>query len=334
MSRSNRFSAVMEQHLTVVHQSTEECMCTCPFCEGKASLGFNDVKGVWICFRCGEKGTAKSLVEKLQGVYTEPEVALEALSRELRSLERDVQSGQKSLPESYLRRFHQPGRVHPLWRERGFNRAACDRWELGYDFLTARLALPFRDPFTRELTGVIFRATDGSIPRYQYPKGFSRSSSLYGSWLVGAGPAHHVQLVEGPTDAIRVDQAGGLPASQYGSSLSLGQVRLLHRLGITSATFFFDYDRAGLAAVRKAEKVATEFVLDKVVWDNEKYCWHRYVCGCASKTASPAKYKIHTYEISKCDRRKSCRCGRIHEPDPGGLELKEIDGMLGRTVEL
>lgn len=323
----------MIRHLTVVHQGSEECMCTCPFCEGRSSLGFNDVKGVWICFRCGEKGTAKTLVEKLQGVYTEPEVALENLSRELRSLERDVQPGQKSLPESYLRRFHQNGRVHRLWRERGFDGPTCDLWELGYDFLTARLALPFRDPFTGELAGIIFRATDGSIPRYQYPKGFSRSSSLYGSWIVGASSSHHVVLVEGPTDAIRVYQTSSLSAAQYGSSLCSGQVRLLHRLGISSATLFFDYDRAGLAAVRKAEKTATDFSLDQIVWDTEKYCWHRYICGCTA-TRSSTVFKEHTTNISTCSKRRTCRCGRIHEPDPGGLDLKEIDDMLGRTTEL
>lgn len=309
-------------------------MCSCPFCGGKASLGFNDAKGVWICFRCGEKGTAKSLVQKLEGVYTEPEVALEELSRELRSLERDVQSSQRALPESYLRRFHQPGRVHTLWRERGFDSATCDRWELGYDFLTARLALPFRDPFTGSIAGVIFRATDGSIPRYQYPKGFSRSSSLYGSWLVRSSSSHHVQLVEGPTDAIRVDQAGGLPASQYGSALSLGQVRLLHRLSVTSATFFFDYDWAGLQAVRKAEANAKEFVLDKVVWDNSKYCWHRRVCGCHKSIHSLIRDKKVIYKMEICPDRRKCGCGRIHEPDPGGLDLKEIDYMLGRTVSV
>lgn len=309
-------------------------MCECPFCGGRSSLGFNDVKGVWICFRCGEKGTAKSLVEKLQGVYTEPEVALEELSRELRSLERDVQSSQKSLPDSYVRRFHQPGRVHPLWRKRGFDSSACDRWELGYDFLTARLALPFRDPFTGAVAGVIFRATDGSIPRYQYPKGFSRSSSLYGSWIVGASSSHHTVLVEGPTDAIRVNQTGELSAAQYGSSLSLGQVRLLHRLGVSSATFFFDYDWAGLQALRKAEKVATDFTLDKVVWNPEKYCWHRRVCGCHKSIHSLIRDRKIVYRMEICPDIRKCGCGRIHEPDPGGLELKEIDDMLGRTVEV
>lgn len=288
-------------------------MCTCPFCEGKSSLGFNDVKGLWICFKCGEKGSAKTLVEKLEGRYTEPEVELSEISSELRLLERDVQQVQSHLPEAYLRRFHQAGRVHQLWRDRGFEVAVSDRWELGYDFLTGRLSIPFRDPFTGRLAGVIFRATDGSIPRYQYPRGFARRSSLYGSWFVDASDSRHGILLEGPTDAINVGRADTdsrrvLPLGQYGSSTSTGQVRLLHRLGITSATLFFDYDRAGLHATEQAQEVAgPSLLLDKVVWNKKKYCWRR---------------------------KDECRCLRIHQPDPGSLGVKEIQRMLERTKEV
>ena len=302
----------MAQYLTVVYESTDECMCACPFCEGKASLGFNDVKGLWICFKCGEKGSAKTLVEKLEGKYTEPEVDLVEISDELRLLERDVQQVQSSLPEAYLRRFHQPGRVHQIWRDRGFEVSVSDRWELGYDFLTGRLAIPFRDPFTGRLAGVIFRATDGSLPRYQYPRGFARRSSLYGSWFGVDSEIKHAVLVEGPTDTVNVGRAATdsrslLPLGQYGSSISAGQVRLLHRLGITSATLFYDYDRAGLHAAEQAQEAAgSTLLLDKVVWDKKRYCWHS---------------------------KEECRCLRIHQPDPGSLRVKEIRQMLERTIE-
>jgi DNA primase len=297
----------MERHLEVVYYSAEECMCTCPFCGGKSSLGFNDVKGLWICFKCGEKGTAKTLVQKLNGKYTEPEADLERLSSELRSLEVVAQQTQTFLPESYLRRFHQKGRVHKLWRDRGFDADVVDRWELGYDFLTGRLSIPFRDPFTRRLAGVIFRATDGSVPRYQYPKGFARSRSLYGSWFVAGSSDKSVILGEGPTDAINSSRTGANAVSAYGSSLSPGQVRLLHRLGVETVIHFQDYDAAGIQATKKAiEVLGGDFQQEKVVWDREKYCWKS---------------------------KEVCRCSRIHQPDPGGLKVKEIDEMLGRTVK-
>lgn len=324
ISRTNRFSAIMQQNLNVVYESAAECMCSCPFCGGNTSLGFNDMKGLWICFRCGEKGTAKTLVEALQGVYTEPEVELDEISAELRSLERDVQSVQKYLPESYLRRFSPQGRVHQLWRDRGFGDATCLRWELGYDFLTNRLTVPFRDPFTGRLAGVFYRTIEGDGPRYQYPRGFARSSSLYGSWFIANGTSQQCVLGEGPTDAISISRVSDDAASVYGSSVTQGQIRLLHRLGIKTVVLFFDYDRAGIRATRKAEALAAELAVEKVVWNKEKYCWHRFVCGCGS---------CDPLELSVCRKRirKKCRCGRIHEPDPGILRVKEISKMLGRT---
>lgn len=315
----------MNQHLDVIHEGTDECMCACPFCLGSSCLGFNDVKGLWICFKCGEKGTAKTLVEMLEGVYTDPEVELEEISAELRSLERDVQSVQKHLPDTYLRRFSQPGRVHELWRARGFGPAVCDRWELGYDFLTDRLTLPFRDPFTGRLAGVFYRSTGGEGPRYQYPKGFARSSSLYGSWFLAGSSSQHAVLNEGPTDAVSVSRCKVFSCAVYGSSVTQGQVRLLHRLGVKTVTAFFDYDRAGLRVTAKAEALAAEFNLEKVVWDRDKYCWHRLVCGCG---------QCDKLDLNVCSRgrKKRCLCGRKHEPDPGSLKPKEIDKMLGRTV--
>lgn len=315
----------MEKFLDVVYQSTEECMCACPFCGGTASLGFNDVKGLWICFKCGEKGSAKTLVEKLDGTYTEPEVELAYLSDELRLLELDVQQGQTSLPESYLLRFHQPGRIHESWRARGFDAGVCDRWELGYDFLTDRLSIPFRDPFTGRLDGIVFRALGGDGPRYQYPKGFARRTSLYGSWFVPGSSSRDVVLGEGPTDAVSIGRAAELSLSQYGSSLAEGQVVLLHRLGVSSAILFYDYDRAGIAATRKTSEQVSDISLEKVVWDREKYCWHRKVCGCPGK-------QHQTDRMGFCPRKRRCSCGRIHEPDPGSLKPKEIDQMLGRTA--
>jgi DNA primase len=323
-SRGNRFSAVMEQHLTVVHESAQECMCACPFCGGKSSLGFNDEKGLWICFKCGEKGSAQTLVEKLDGIYTEPEVELGRLSAELRSLEFDVQQSQSRLPDSYLLRFRQAGRVHEHWRSRGFDADVCSRWELGYDFLTDRMSLPFRDPFTGGLGGIIFRALSGEGPRYQYPKGFARRESLYGSWFLPDVADRHVVLAEGPTDAIRISQRGVSAVAQYGSSIAAGQIRLLHRLGIQVITPFYDYDRAGLSAVRQAQELLGGFfLLEHVAWDREKYCWHRKVCECSNR-----QHQILNWGM--CPHKRLCTCRRIHEPDPGGLSLKEIDRMLGR----
>lgn len=329
----------MEQHLTVVSESVDECACECPFCRGSSSLYFNDEKGAWICFKCGEKGSAKSLVEMLAGTYTEPEVALEQISDQLRSLVSNVDDTVRPIHEAHLRRFRQPGRPHELWTARGFDEAACDRWELGYDFLGDALTLPYRDPATGHASGIIRRLVEpGDGPRYQFPSGFARNRNLYGSWILSedtlAGERHAddpVVLAEGPTDAVRVDQLREHAAvSQYGSSISAGQIRLLHRLDVRRIVLFYDYDRAGLSATEKGSRLAEEFEVATVYWDREKFCWHTKVCGCPR--TSKDEFLEHTANLGRCPFPRKCKCGRIHEPDPGSLDLEIIHNMLDKAV--
>jgi DNA primase len=323
----------MYQHLNVVHEGAEECSTECPFCGGKSSLHFNDAKGLWICFKCGEKGTAKILVELLDGSYTEPEVELAQLSKELRSLGKKSSEVEASLPDSYLARFNSPHGPHEVWTKRGFDKKTCERWELGYDFLRDRLTIPFRDPFTGDLMGVIYRAM-GEVfgPRYKFPTGFPRSSSLHGSWLLEENHDGTVVIEEGSTDAMRVDQAGAPSVAQYGSSISAGQRRLLHRLGVRRVIMFYDYDKAGLRATEKGTQMAEEFQVERVIYDRDVYCWHQKVCGCKSGKIDRDVWLDHTSQ--KCFSPRFCECGRIHEPDPGSLDLKTIDEMLGRTAEV
>lgn len=339
-SRTNQFSGIAMQHLTIVSEYGDECVASCPFCSGSATLYFNDVKGVWVCFKCGEKGTSKSLVEMLDGTYTEPEIELAQISDQLRSLGSDVQHLVRPLSDSYLRRFRQPGRPHELWTVRGFDEATCDRWELGYDFLGDALTLPYRDPATGQAAGIIRRLVNpGNGPRYQFLPGFARNRSLYGSWLLSTDTVagkrtanEKVVLAEGPTDAVRVDQSGKCSAvAQYGSSISAGQIRLLHRLDVRKLVLFYDYDRAGLTATEKGSRLAEEFEVDKVVWDREKYCWHTRVCGCSRN--SKDDWLEHTANLVNCPSPRKCKCGRVHEPDPGSLDLKTISNMLNKAVQ-
>jgi DNA primase len=328
----------MESYLDVVRAGTEECECECPFCGGSTSLQFNDVKGLWICFKCQEKGTAKELVQMLEGTYVEPDISIAQLNAELRSIGEPKSDVAKYLPDTYLARFRQPGKPSKHWIDRGFEQEACDTWELGYDFMEDRLTLPYRDPFSRHLLGIIYR-TIGPVdgPRYRFPPGFSRNSSLYGSWLVGTdsrfGPADTAVIDEGPTDAIAVRQAGAQSLAQYGSSISSGQARLLHRLGIRKVILFYDYDRAGLRATEKSLHLAETFEVERAVWDRDTYCWHSKVCGCREGNGDRDVAIDHT-SAGNCGYPRVCKCGRIHEPDPGSLGSKEIDKILGRTVRV
>jgi DNA primase len=325
----------MHDHLNVVYEGVEEHQAECPFCGGAKSLQFNDVKGVWICFKCGEKGTAKYLAELLNGTYREPDIDLDQISDQLRSLAGDPSEPPRVLHDGYLLRYISRNGAHQYWRARGFDEPTCARWELGHDPLAEAATLPFRDPSSGHLAGVIFRVlgpTDG--PRYKFPAGFPRNRSLHGSWLLGNGAAHPAQpvvLAEGPTDAIRIDQAGHPAVAQYGSSIGSGQVRLLHRLGVRELVLFYDYDRAGLKATERSSVLAEEFFVERVRWDRQTYCWHSSVCGCPSGHKKKDIWQDHTY-YGNCPAGRECRCGRIHEPDPCSLSLKEIDRMLEKTV--
>jgi DNA primase len=344
-SRTNRFSTIAYQNLNVVGESGDEICSECPFCNGASTLYFNDVKGLWVCFKCGAKGTAKTLVKELNGTYTEPELELEHISDQLRSLDPRIDSAignTRTISDSQLLRFRRPGEVHELWGRRGFDAATCERWELGYDFLSNTLTLPYRDPFTGHVAGIIRRSTSsGDGPRYQFPSGFARRSSLHGSWLIhgdtiagSRSPTDPVIVTEGPTDSAKTNQALRdeplLPVSKYGSSINAGQIRLLHRLGVQNLILFYDYDRAGLAAMYKDEDLANEFMVEKVRWNRNKFCWHRRVCGCPGTTKD--QWKEHTWALPQCPSKRDCQCGRIHEPDPGSLDEKEIVRMIERRV--
>jgi len=335
------FSRIMHDHLDVLQEGAEECVAVCPFCNGR-SLQFNTAKGLWICFKCGEGGNAKKLVEMLQGTYTEPEADFLEISRDLRALAAESYEAPSFLPETVLLRYRNRTR-EPNWRwlERGFDKKTCDKWELGFDPLAENggaLTLPYRNPATNHLDGIIFRNVNPAPdqPRYKFPKGFPRSRSVYGSWLIDSTVSGHrgsFTLNEGPTDAIRVDQAGFPAGGQYGSSISAGQIRLLHRLGVRNLVLFYDYDRAGLRATEKGTHLAEEFNVSKVLWDKEKYCWHGIVCGCPFGSKHKDIWIAHTSN-GNCPSMRTCKCGRVHEPDPCSLELEEIGTMHEGAVEV
>lgn len=302
-------------------------MCACPFCDGASSLQFNIEKGLWNCFRCSEKGNAKSLVRRLGGQYIDPVVSSEVLRAQfdrLRTklrLEKQETEKDDRLPESSLLRYSGP--THPYWESRGFSEATIARWGLGYDPITDRCTIPVREA-DGSLLGVIQRRLDDIFPRYIYPEGFDRLGTLFGSWNLPEGTTT-VAVVEGSTDVLTTDQVGVPSVAQFGSSIGPRQVRLLSRLGIRKLVLFYDYDEAGLKAVEDARKKCEGFLLEKVVWDKEKYCWHEKLCGCGQ----------HTWrDISFCKEKLRCTCGRKHKMDPGQLRPREIRRMYENPVKI
>lgn len=245
-----RYEEVANKYLSVAARSGPEWMTNCPGCSGSDCLQFNVEKGLFNCFSCGFKGTAKTLVRKMGEVWSEPGASVEVLQMKLDALVNPtVLRRSDPIPEATLLRY---GRVpHRYWIKRGFTRETIKAFDLGYDALSSCCTIPYRSP-EGSLLGVILRRTDGEFPKYRYPKGFDRAGSLFGSWKID-GP--EVALVEGSLDAISCWQAGVPALAQYGSSISRGQIKLLLRLGIRRVVLMYDNDAAGHKAVEVAHEM-------------------------------------------------------------------------------
>lgn len=318
----SRYQDVAEQYLEIVLRGPVEYMCRCPFCDGASSLQFNIERGLWTCFRCSDGGGAKSLVKRLGGRYVDPAVSVDLLHMQfdrLRTINKkryqEDDLATEYLPETTLLRYGGP--THEYWKSRKFTEETVRLWDLGYDPLTDRCTIPYRTP-EGELLGVIQRRLDDVFPRYIYPKEFDRAGALFGSWNFPSEESNTTSLVEGSTDVIKVCQAGRTSLGQYGSSIGPRQVELLKRLGVERLILFYDYDEAGRKALEDAQKKCGGFLLAKVVWDTDKYCWHKNLCGCG-------EHEWRT--IAFCNNKIPCKCGRKHGMDPGKLSPKEIRKM-------
>lgn len=317
---SGRYEIIAERYLNVKLSSSSEWMTECPFCNGASSLQFNIDTGLWLCFRCDEKGNAKRLVQRLGGTYADPAVSVEHIRQHMdriRIRAKKAKQRQPVLPDSVLARYDFPD---PYWTEdRGFSADTIQKFRLGYDPISDRHTIPYRT-VDGDLLGVIQRLKGDVFPRYIYPENFDRKNSLFGSWLIKEPKA---AIVEGSTDVIALADVSIPALAQYGSSITRNQVRLLHRLGIRELVLFYDYDEAGRKAVEKARENIEGIILREVTYDPERYCWHKKLCTCG----------YHTWRtIGKCEAKKLCTCGRKHEMDPGSLKKKERKSMYENAV--
>lgn len=261
-STKGKYEDLVERHFQVVLRSGDEFMCRCLKHEdSSASLQFNVEKGLFYCFSCHWAGNVKTLTRELGESFRETVDVSDVLKRLDALDEQAKQVAFKPLPETVLRRYDFPT---DYWAGRGFTDTTIDVFNLGYDPLENCATIPVRT-MSGGLLGVIRRRliNDGG-PRYLYPKGFPRKTSLFGSWLVAKSVSEHAVLVEGSVDAMSVWQSGHQGLAQYGSSLNPAQVRLLGQLGVQHVTLFFDNDKAGWAATDIAADLLRDFYVDVV----------------------------------------------------------------------
>jgi DNA primase len=256
---SAQYERFVEQNLVVKIRTGNEYMTNCPWCEGSDPLQINVEKGLWICFACDERGNIAKLQKKLGARFVDLGADVADIRRKLDELTEGKPQFDDlpALPESTLKRYAFPT---DYWTERGFDPKTTRAFDLGYDPLNNFAIIPIRN-VRGDLIGFIRRDLDpDALVRYKYPKGFKRSRALFASWFLEQSPSSIAVVTEGAVDCMKVWQAGYAAVSVYGSSMSLDQMKLLMRLGITRLVLFYDNDRAG----KKALDRTTGWVTRKV----------------------------------------------------------------------
>lgn len=317
--RMFRYEAIIEQHFQVTLRSGEEFMARCIWHgDSTSSLQINAESGLFICFTCGMKGNAKTLLRELGLQYADVEVDVQDLLQRIAALSApDTAPVLPVLNESYLKRYAIPTKY---WEARGITLATQVQFGLGYDPIDDFLTIPLRD-VNGGLLGVIRRYMGKDVEnsqRYRYPKGFKRSQNLFASWLVEQDPdADTVVLVEGSLDAVKVWQAGYPAMAIYGSSLSASQVRVLRRLGVGKVVLMFDDDKAGIKATDSCLGHHTHTEHGRKV---EEY---------KPETDLSREFLVYRTDYGNLGKKSPRR-----PSDPGAMSHDEIDHMLTKARRL
>lgn len=210
------------------YKNGQELRTRCPFHSDKhPSCSINLETGVWICYAGCGGGDWISFVER---VRRDPEYA------PLEELKPVPEISSKPVLKSLL--------------ERHFTREILAKWGIEWDPKMGAMRLPVYNRKGGD-EGSIWRYPEGIHPKYRYAVGFSRNKVLYGVWRL---PAHvpQIVLVEGPLDAIWVQEAGIPAVAILGSSLSEQQAQLVYELRPARVLLCFDNDEAGYKARQQA----------------------------------------------------------------------------------
>lgn len=265
----------------VEEATQDEYRFSCPFPGHKsgdqnASAYMNSNSTAWYCHGCKRKGNAITFVsdifnissfesinhlkEYYGGGFQNPESTLED-EINLHFMEfgkPDQEPINYSLQLSVLSDFKINQEMLAYLHERGFNRKSIEEFQLGYDDISERIVIPIFDEVGR-LVGFKGRSIDPEVkPKYKVIGG-----SNYGF------PRYHVGLVifaidkvsekektaiicEGEFNAIAMHQMGYKNAIAAGGSTftPTHAKKIIDRFD--SAYLYFDTDKAGIEATRKA----------------------------------------------------------------------------------
>ena len=149
---------------------------------------------------------------------------------------------------------------HPYLAQRGIYPATARLFGVGLyhgnGFLAGRCVIPIRDEKS-QLVAYAGRAVNWEEPKYRFPAGFRKSQVLFNLDRAMQTGGHHVIVVEGFFDALKVHQAG-FPAvvALMGASFSQRQSELLVS-HFASVTLMLDGDEPG----RRAAAVIVQLLI-------------------------------------------------------------------------
>ena len=126
------------------------------------------------------------------------------------------------------------------------------RWGIRWNEDVGGMEFPVHDALG-EFIGYIWRMPEGEMPKYRYPQGFPKASLLYG--LDRLNGRKRITLVEGPLDAVWLQEGGFPGVAILGSLLSKQQLALLVEQGSHEVSLCFDNDTAGKLATEMATKM-------------------------------------------------------------------------------
>jgi DNA primase len=187
----------------------------------------------------------------------------------------DEASQNEPLSVEFLERFRaklEPAHEHPYLRARGLTPVLIDTFELGFfppeakGMMRGRIVLPIHNLANEIVAFVGCWASDDPLPegagKYLLPPKFHKQLELYNLHRV-LGKKHLI-VVEGYFSVMRLFELGVPAVALMGSTLSDGQVALLHETGVKYLTIMLDGDEAGRsAAPAMMERLAVEPFLVK-----------------------------------------------------------------------
>lgn len=211
----------------------------CPFHDDRhPSFYVNKETGSWFCHSgCGGGGFF-DLYERLKSFGAEPVVRTSA--------------GAAPVPLDMG--------LEPLIA-RGFTAEMLAHWDITFNADIPAIEIPCYD-IDNHLLGYIARMPDGVQPRYRLPEGFQKKTVLFGMHKLVEARGENIILVEGPLDAVWLQEAGFPAVAILGSRLSIEQTTILYDLKFRSIILCFDNDGAG----RVATAVAVNLICSAALW--------------------------------------------------------------------